>query len=52
MTDKSCKGCVYEECDEEDECLGCSRLTDNSSSCHINPPCGVCTSDYYQEKEG
>jgi len=51
LTDKFCRGCLYEEFGDSEECDGCSRLDDLSCSCHLNPPCDVCVNDYYIEKE-
>jgi len=53
MTDKSCKGCKYNDGTDESydfACWDCSRINDYSCSCHISTPCRVCTNDHYQEE--
>jgi len=45
---ESCEGCRYEHIDHED-CEECSVLTDEQCSCHINPPCNKCVTNFYVE---
>jgi hypothetical protein len=39
-------------CENENtiECDDCSILDGEGCSCHINPPCGFCENNHYEEK--
>lgn len=43
-----CDKCEHQD---TDVCDNCSVETMDGCSCHINPPCGFCVENAYEEKE-
>jgi hypothetical protein len=47
---KNCQDCKHFNQDDG-MCDGCSNTSDDSCSCHINPPCSICENNHFEEKE-
>ena len=43
-----CTKCKHEN---SEVCDDCSNISGEGCSCHLNPPCGYCVDNHFEEKE-